>query len=102
MDDDREPGDWALATWHCYYHAELHFVYNNHGKPGVEWHPTSSLMDAYRWNSYHAARKWQKANPRFRGYIIVNLRAIKAQCQRQRQIDEERLSEARDANDCSV
>lgn len=86
-DDEAPVGEWTLATWHCYFHAELHFVYNDDGKPGEGWNPTSSIQDAYRWNSYHAARKWQRSHRRFRGYIIVNLRAIKEQCERQREID---------------
>jgi len=83
--ESQDGDDFCLATWHCYFHAELHFVYNKDGKPALDFHPVSSLHDAYRWNSYHAARKFQRKYPQLAGYMVCNLSAIRRQCQAERE-----------------
>lgn len=80
-------GEWVLATWHCYNDVRLFFVPEIDGRPMANYWPTDYPSQAYRWNSYHAARKYRATHPRLAGYIIVNLQAIKDQCERQRKID---------------
>lgn len=88
-DDDSPPGDWVLATYHCYWSVQLNFVVKVDGKPKGDWWPTSDRLSAYRWNSYHAARKFQRTHSHLRGYVILNLSAIERQCAEQRVIDDE-------------
>jgi hypothetical protein len=88
-DDDTPPGAWVLASWHCYHSLSVNFVVKVDGKPRPDWHSTSARHEAYRWNSYHAARKFQKAHRKLRGYIILNLSVIEQQAEQQRQDYEE-------------
>jgi hypothetical protein len=88
-DDDKPLGGWVLASWHCYWSLSVNFVASAKGKPQADWHPTSDRMQAYRWNSYHAARKFQNTHPQLRGYVILNLELIERQAVEQREIHEE-------------
>jgi len=88
-DDDQQPGAWVLATYHCYHSLSINFVVRVKGKPQADWHPTSARHEAYRWNSYHAARKFQSTHSQLRGYIIMNLSVIEKQAEEQRQVHEE-------------
>lgn len=91
-DDDAPLGEWVLVTYHCYYSVQLMFVVKVDGKPQANWWPTSACHKAYRWNSYHAARKFQRSNPCLRGYVILNLAEIEKQCEEQRRIDDEDIA----------
>lgn len=89
MKAEPKEGAWVLASWHCYYSVSLNFVVRVEGKPQPDWHPTSARDQAYRWNSYHAARKFQKAHSQLRGYVILNLTQIEEQATVQREAREE-------------
>jgi len=88
-DDDKRRGDWVLASYHCYWSVSLNFVASVKGKPRPDWHCTSDRMQAYRWNSYHAARKFQRAHRKLRGYVILNLTELEQRAEQQRQDYEE-------------
>lgn len=96
-DDDTPPGPWVLATYHCYWSVEIHFVVDVDGKPRADWAATNHRNSAYRWASYHAARKYQRAHPQLRGYVVLNLSAIEEQCARSRAIKEADAAAARAA-----
>lgn len=89
QDDGKPLGDWVLVSYHCYYGVSFNFVVRVQGKPQADSHPTSARDQAYRWNSYHAARKFQNAHPQLRGYVILNLGLIERQAAEQREIREE-------------
>jgi hypothetical protein len=80
----QEPDQWVIGTWHCYYHVELLALARRNGRPWPEACATSSIHDMHCWNSYHAARKFQRSHPHLSGYVIVNLSAIQRQCWEQR------------------
>ncbi len=86
-DEAPEADEWVIGTWHVYYHVELHCVVEKDGKPWVEAWPGADPYRWYRWRSYHAARKFQRAHKRLDGYVIVNLSALKRQCQEQKARD---------------
>lgn len=98
-DDGQEEGEgaWVLATYHCYYSVQLLFVVRGGGKPMADWHPTSARDQAYRWNSYHAARKFQRTHTQLRGYVILNLSELEQQAEAQREIREEWIRGSRSA-----
>lgn len=75
-------GDWVIATWTIYYDARLHFVARINGEPHVLCRTTTCAHDAYGWNSYHAARKYQREHSALEGYIVVNL----AECRKQSEL----------------
>ena len=75
--DPGDPGDqWVIGTWHVCYHVQLLCVIRREGKPCPGWHPSSALHDWYRWASYHAARKFQRAHAELAGYVVCNLSAL--------------------------
>lgn len=88
-DDDGPAGAWVLASWHCYWSLSVNFVANVDGRPRPDMHCTSDRQSAYRWNSYHAARKFQRGHRKLRGYVILNLSLIEQQAEQQRQDYEE-------------
>jgi len=88
-DDDKPRGHWVLASYHCYWSVSLNFVASVKGKPRPDWHCTSDRMQAYRWNSYHAARKFQRTHKKLRGYVILNLTELEQRAEQQRQDYEE-------------
>lgn len=90
VDDDTPLGAWVLATYHCYWSVAIHFVVEVEGKPRHDWGATSERHQAYRWQSYHAARKFQRSHPELGGYVILNLTEIENQCARQREFKEQR------------
>jgi hypothetical protein len=84
-EDEGPPGAWVLASYHLtHWNASLSFVLGKDGQPKADWHDTSSPSDAYRWNSYHAARKFQRAHPKLEGYVILNLTELQQRTERQR------------------
>lgn len=72
-DDDTPQGDWVIAAFVVRYSVRVVFVCEHDGRPAIDWHATSEVNQAYRWNSYHAARKFMKAHDRLSGYEILNL-----------------------------
>jgi hypothetical protein len=89
-DEDDEPrGDWVLALFVCLFSTDLRFVVEVEGKPKADWWPTSARHQAYRWNSYHAARKFQRAHPHLRGYVILNLTEIEQRYREHKVAEEE-------------
>lgn len=91
-DDDVPLGAWVLVTYKVMHSVELLFLGAVDGKPRADLGPTWCRTMAYRWNSYHAARKFQRSHPALRGYVILNLSAIEEQAERQREVKEERLA----------
>lgn len=94
-DDGQNSGDWVLAVYHCTYSVTLSFVVQVGGRPRADYHDTTVRYQAYRWNSYHAARKFQRSHPHLRGYIILNLTALEQHHQAARQIREEWIARDR-------
>lgn len=74
-----EHDEWVIATWHIFHGAQLMFVAAREDKPFVEGHTTSAHYQAFKWNSYHAARKFQKAHAKLDGYIVCNLSEMRRQ-----------------------
>lgn len=74
--DDKPQGAWVLARYCFRYTVSLHFVVEVKGRPQADWHTTSEPGQAYRWNSYQAARKFQRTHRRLRGFKILNLAAL--------------------------
>jgi hypothetical protein len=66
----------VIATWHAQMHVELHFIIRKEDKPRPDYVPEPYPHKAYKWNSYHAARKYLREHEELKGYIIVNLRTI--------------------------
>ncbi len=75
-DDDCEEKDWALARWLWRYNVGLLFVPMIESKPRPDVGARVDPVMAYRWRSYHAARKYQRAHPELAGYMVVNLTRI--------------------------
>lgn len=89
-------GEWVLATYHCYHILHVHFVLRRNGKPAVHWNSTPYLHDAYRWNSYHAAAKFKRENKLAQGYVILNLKEIKEQCEQHKKLEEAETQQERE------
>lgn len=80
---------WIIATYHCYFSIGILAVANVNGSPKADWHPTSARGSFYTWNSYHAARKFQRAHRCLRGYVILSLSEIEKQFEEAKKIDDE-------------
>lgn len=63
----------GLARWIVNYDVKLVFVESWLGKPRVSNLGTTHFHEAYRWNSYHAARKYQRSHQALAGYTVFNL-----------------------------
>lgn len=65
--------EFVLARWHFDSGAHLIFVEAWNGRPMINHFGAFSVSMAYRWKSYHAARKYQRAHPSLYGYVVFNL-----------------------------
>lgn len=88
-DEDAPLGDWALAVFYVRWSVSVSFVVAKDGRPQADYWPTSQPREAFRWKSYHAARKFQRSHPHLRGYVIVNLSEWERQSEENRRIDDE-------------
>lgn len=70
--------EFVLARWHFDNGAKLIFVEAWNGKPMINHFGAVGYYMAYKWNSYHAARKYQKAHPCLAGYTVFNLTELQA------------------------
>lgn len=70
---------WVLACWHApWHHVQLFFVCAVQGRPAWDWGPTGDGGKAYGWNSYHAAKKFQREHESdLEGYFPCNLSELR-------------------------
>lgn len=90
-DGNKRPGDFVLARWTYSYYVQLTFVESYEGKPHIGYLGSTRPTEAYRWNSYHAARKYQRAHPSLSGYVVFNLELLKVMAQKADKSLEENL-----------
>lgn len=80
--DDQAPDDdqaeWVLARWVVRYGVELMAVRSYKDRPCPQSGCAADTFTWHRWNSYHAARKYQRSHPSLTGYMVCNLSAITA------------------------
>lgn len=79
--------EWVLACWCANSECILEFVMSIAGKPNLSFCPTREIWRAYKWRSWHAARKFQKAHRVIAGYAVWNLSEIRRQADNQREIE---------------
>jgi hypothetical protein len=85
-DDDQEgPDEWVIAGWKYSYAVELLFVRHRELKPDSSGWLCTIAFDAYRWKSYHAARKFQRAHPILQHCQVMNLSEIRRLCELRRE-----------------
>lgn len=77
----REPGEqdfFVLAEWHApLWHVQLFFLLDVDDRPRPDWASTPDGTRAYKWHSYHAAKKFLREHSlELKGYFVCNLSKI--------------------------
>jgi hypothetical protein len=75
--DETAVGEFVLARWAVGYELKLFFVSEWEGKPAPGMMNMPAIHNAYKWRSYHAARKYQRSHPCLQGHEIMDLNRIR-------------------------